>query len=119
MIAQPLGDGEREPVRGLALVHEVDVLRLGRDGPARLLQQRDQALDPHCEADRRGRLAADLREQPIVASTAAHRPLCAEAVGHPLEHGEVVVVEPAHEVMVDGERQARVLQDGLQAVEVF
>ena len=119
VVAQPLGDGEREPVGGLALVHEVDVLRLGRHGPARLLQQRDQALDPHREADRRGRLAADLVEQPVVASAAAHRPLRAEAVGHPLEHGEVVVVEPAHQVVVDGEREAGVLQDGLQAVEVL
>ena len=46
-------------------------------------------------------LAAELLEQPVVAAAAADRALRAELVGDPLEDGQVVVVEAAHQARVD------------------
>ena len=62
---------------------------------------------PMPEADRRRRLAAELLEQAVVAAAAADRALRAEAVGDPLEHGEVVVVEAAHQARIDAVGDAR------------
>ena len=52
-------------------------------------------------------LAAELLEQAVVAAAAADGALRAEAVGHPLEDGQVVVVEAAHQARVDAVRRAR------------
>ena len=78
MIPEALRDGEREPVGRLPLVHQIDVRR-SRAAPASPSRiERDQPLDTHGETGRGGGLAADLREQAVVA-TAPQTVPCARA----------------------------------------
>jgi hypothetical protein len=84
----------------------------GPRGLALILPQREQALDAHGEAAGRRRLAAQLLDQAVVAAAGADRALRAELVGHPLEHGEVVVVQAAHQARVDAIGNAGVLEQG-------
>jgi hypothetical protein len=92
--------------------------------PARLvavlfLQQRDQALDAHGETAGRRRLAAELLDQAVVAAAGADRALGAQLVGDPLEHGQVVVVEAAHQARVDAIRHAGFLEQRLHPGEML
>ena len=64
------------------------------------LEKSDQAFEPDCEPDGRGRRPADLGDEIVVPPTAAHRALRAELTGRPFEHGSGVVVETAHEAGV-------------------
>jgi hypothetical protein len=66
-----------------------------------LFSSSQHAFDAHAPADARRRLAADQFDQAVVAPAAAHRALRAQAVGHPLEDREVVVVHAAHQARVD------------------
>ena len=53
------------------------------------------------------RLPPSCANNAVVAAAAADRALRAEAIGDPLEHGQVVVVETAHQARVDRGRRAR------------
>ena len=118
LVTQLLGHAEGHAVGGTALVHDID-FALGRGlRRARFLHQRKQPLQPHGKTAGRRGLAADLLEQPVVASAAAHRALGAQAVGHPLEHGEIVVVQTAHHARVDAVGNADVLQHLLHPFEM-
>ncbi len=79
----------------------IDVDRLGRHRNAGRLEQQQHAFDPHAPADRGRALAAELLEHAVVAAAAADGALRAEAIGHPLEDGQVVVVETAHQSRID------------------
>ncbi len=63
-------------------------------------------------------LAAELLEEAVVATAAADRALRAEPVRHPLEHGEVVVVEAAHEARVDAVLEPGGVEDAPHRAEV-
>jgi hypothetical protein len=86
---------------------------------ALILPQREQALDAHGEAAGRRRLAAQLRDQAVVAAAGADGALRAELVGHPLEHGQVVVIESAHQARIDPVGNRRILEQLLHALEMF
>ena len=64
-------------------------------------EQFEHALHADAPADRRRGLAAELLDQAVVAAAAADRALRAEPVGDELEHGQVVVVQAAHQARVD------------------
>ena len=61
------------------------------------------------------RLAAELLEQAVVAAAAADRALRAEAIGDPLEHGQVVVVEAAHQARIDAVGEPGGVEHGAHA----
>ena len=86
---------------------------------AGIANQRDQALDAHGEATGRRGPATKLADQPIVATTGTDCALRTKPVGDPLENGEVVVVQPAHQAWVDLERQSGVAQDLLNGIEML
>ncbi len=88
------------------------------NGGALLPEQFQHALDADRPADGRGRLAAHLDDEIVVAPPGTDRTLGAEAVGDELEHREVVVVQAAHQARVDGVGDAVGVQDGAQAIEV-
>ena len=100
-IPQLLGDFERQAIRCLALMNEINIQRLGLRALLRRAQQGDQALDPKREAGSGSGLRPELSEQAIVTAPAADGALRAEAVGHPLEHGEIVVIETSHQSVID------------------
>ena len=64
-------------------------------------RRQQHPLDARRPAHARGRRAAQLLDQAVVAAAAAERRLGAEALGLELEHRARVVVEPAHERGVD------------------
>ena len=107
-ITQRSATCQREAAGRFALVHHVDIRRRAAGTAARCsCQQRQQALDAHRETAGRRRLAADLLDQAVVAAAGAHRALRAEPVGHPFEHGAVVIVQPAHQARIDVEMRCR------------
>ena len=82
----------------------------------------DQGHDPlHArgEADGRGRLSAQLRNQAVVAAARANRILRAERIGDPLEHGPRIIVQPAHQPRIDLIGNAHGLEGGAQRREVL
>ncbi len=81
--AQRLGKQQRRHVGALALQNHIGIGRRHVHRPAALAQERNQALDAGGEADARRGLAAQLREQAVVAPAAAYRTLRAEALGFP------------------------------------
>ena len=74
---------------GLGLGAEAAEIDMGRvAGNRRLLQgnQGDQALDAQAEPDARGGWAAELFDQPVIATAGTNRVLRAKLAGGPLEH---------------------------------
>src|SRR5207302_2118482 len=82
------------------------------------LEQQNHPLDAHGESARGCRFAAELFEQSVVTAAAGHRSLRAQTIGDPLEHGAVVVIEPAYETWIDGERNAGIVEKLPDVVEV-
>jgi len=78
----------------------------------------EQSLHADGPANRRTGSAAKQRDKPVVTASAAHGRLRPEAIGCPLEHGVAVVVEPTHQARVQREGQARVVECGLQSLEM-
>src|SRR6185369_2201842 len=64
-------------------------------------QQRHQAFLAQRPADRRGRFATKLCDQPVVAAARTNGSLRAELGGQPLENGVRIVVEPAHQARIE------------------
>ena len=116
-VAQHLSDARRELRAGFAGVDDVGNGRRSGGEPG-LLQQQDHPLDAHRESAGRRRLAAELLEESVVAPAAGDGPLRAEPVGHPFEHGAIVIVEAAHEAGVDGVGDAMVGEQLPQPVEM-
>ena len=73
----------------------------------------DDALDAERPADGRRVATAKLRHEPVVAPARTDGALGSQTVGHPLEHGAGVIVEPAHEPRVQGEPHADVREQRL------
>ena len=65
------------------------------------------------------RLAAQLRDQAVVAAAGAHRTLRAELGRQPLENGVRVVVEPAHQARVEHVADAHGVEMPAQPLEVL
>ncbi len=86
---------------------------------ALVLPQREQAFDAHGKAAGGRRLAAQLRDQAVVTTAGTDGALRAELVGHPLEHGQVVVIQPAHQARVDPVGNRRILEQLLHALEML
>ena len=116
-IAQFLGDTMSEPRRRIADVDDVCERRIAHVLLGKL-QQQNHPFDAHREAARGRGLSAKLLEQPIVATTAGHCALRTQAIGNPLEHGAVVIVEPAHQTWIDRVGNAGVGQQLRHAFEV-
>ena len=79
----------------------VDVRRAAHGTDPLGLHQFHDALLAHRKADGRRRLAAELRDQPVVATAGADGVLRAQCIGDPLEHRARVVVEAAHQARID------------------
>ena len=62
--------------------------------------------------------AAELRNETIIAAAGADRALCSEPIGHPLEYGPRVIVEPAHEPRIEHEVDSDIAQKLLELLEV-
>ena len=120
LVAQTLGQRQRRQLRRLAKGADVDIgsaIELGRQ-QLQGFQQQHQTLDAHGEADTRRGLATQLRHQAIVTATGAHRALSTKLVGDPLEYGAVVVIQTAHQLVVDLVTNAGSVQARLDALEV-
>jgi hypothetical protein len=63
-------------------------------------------------------LPPSLLDQAIVAPAGADRTLRPELVGDPLEDGQVVIIQAAHQTRVDREGNAGITQDALDAFEM-
>ena len=73
---------------------------------ALVLEREQQPLDAGAEPDARRRRAADLLDEPVVATAAADRRVGVLVRPDELEGGARVVVEPAHERRVEDVRHA-------------
>ncbi len=60
-----------------------------------------------------------MRDQAIITTAGAHRALRAQRLGYPLEHGEVVIIEPAHQTRVDAVGNHRILEQLLDALKML
>src|SRR5690606_23279803 len=105
-----LAEGANVDIRGA-----IEVVRQQVQG----FQQQHQTLDAHGEADTRSSLATQLRHQAVVTPTGAYRALGAELVGDPLEHGAVVVIQTAHQLVVDLITNPGGVQTRLDTLEVL
>ena len=100
-------------------MHHIHVhLRPGQCHAA-ILQQCQQALHPHRETGCGCRFAADLLDQPVITAAGADGALRAEARGHPLEHGAVVIIQAAHQARIDLERHVMPPEDVLHCGKVL
>ena len=117
--AQLFGHTKGKAARRIALRHQIHIRRNRQRFVALILPQRQQAFDAHGEATGRRGLAAELRNQAVIAAAGANRALGAQLIGDPFEHGQVVVVEPAHQARIDARMNARILENGLHAFEML
>lgn len=117
-IAQTLGNDKGLLTCCIALMDHVDIATFIFRHELLFFQQLEDTLDTHCPAARARRLAAKLFDQRIVTAAGCHCTLRAKLVGHPFEHGQIVIIETAHETRVDRERNVVRLQNALQAFEV-
>ena len=77
------------------------------------------ALDTHRETASWRRLAAKLLDQAVVSAACADGALGAELVGDPLENGQIVVIQSAHQSRVDAIGNAGLLEQRLHAAEML
>ncbi len=117
-VAQTLGDDKGLFARRVALMDHVHVAALVFRHELLFFQQLEDTLDTHGPAACARRLTAKLFDQRIVAAAGRNRALRAKLVGHPLEHGQIVIIETAHETRIDRKRNVVRLQNALQAFEV-
>ena len=104
------------PVR---LAHVGDEQVDDRHGDGLLPGREQDPLDPRRPADARGRRAAELLDEAVVAAAAADTGLRAERVARELEDRARVVVEPAHERRVDLVRQVGAVEQRAHGGEVL
>ena len=94
-------------------------LRLSAEGAALRLHRDDYALDARGEADARDVRAADGLREVVVASAAADCVLRAEVARLDFIGGLRVVVEAAHEALVENDRRAYLVEAAAELREVI
>jgi hypothetical protein len=96
-----LGKTKSRGSRVFTPMHQINIRAPeGRLDPA-FMQQLDQTFRANGKSAGGRGLTAHLLDQRIVTATPAHRALCPKAVRHPLEHGQVVVIQTAHQSRID------------------
>ena len=109
-IAELFGTSERIRIGALDPVDQINVGARTGAQPTHGLEQRQQSLNSHGHSTGRRGLSTHLLNKPIVASATTDGALCAEFVGHPLEHGEVVIVESSDQTRIESIRNTCGLQ---------
>src|SRR5690606_25016923 len=117
-ITQGFGQQSCPTLCVVTLMNHVDIT-LGSIGVGiRLLPQVEQALHAYRETYSRCWFAAQQFHQAVIPPTATNGALSTKTVGHPLENGQVVVVQPANEPRVQGVFNTGILQTCANAFKV-
>ncbi len=93
--------------------HDRDIDALRR----RLIQQHGEPFDARRPADGRCLRPAERLHQPVIAPARQHGALRAQPVGHELEGGVTIIIEPAHQPVVAGPRDPGRVQPPGHALE--